>query len=193
MPAVTRWMAVVSLMAVAACGGTAAAGSRDGRNAPVAAAGAGSVATPAASAAPTTAPSTPPATPSPARTPVSTPVPAQRMAVQPQAADVFAIRPLVAGGATGTVTTVTSAAGVHYHVVVTGLAPGSAHTVHDHAGSCSSASTSVHLTVLATATADSRGVITFDATVPAFFFGPTRILIVYSSARPVLITGCATL
>jgi hypothetical protein len=78
-------------------------------------------------------------------------------------------------------------------VVVTGLVARSIHTIHDHVGMCGSANVSTHLAVLATATADRRGDIVFDATVPSFDFGPGRIVIVYDNARPILITGCAAL
>jgi hypothetical protein len=105
----------------------------------------------------------------------------------------FAITPLFPGGAAGTVTVLSSSSGVHYHVIVTGLAANSVHTIHDHAGMCGSANGSRHLAVLTTATADSRSVIVFDATVPTFDFGAGRIVIVYDSARPLLITGCAAL
>jgi hypothetical protein len=105
----------------------------------------------------------------------------------------FVIRPLFASGATGTITEASSSTGVHLHVTITGLLPGSAHTIHDHAGTCGSANRSIHLAVLTTAVTNSHGVIAFDATVPAFEFGAGRIVIVYDTAQPVLITGCAAL
>ena len=111
----------------------------------------------------------------------------------PPTSATFAITPLFPLGAAGTITAVNLSRGAHYHVTVTGLAAGSAHTIHDHAGTCGSASTSRHLAVLATATADSHGVIIFDTTVPSADFGAGRIVIVYDSARPLLITGCAAL
>jgi hypothetical protein len=115
------------------------------------------------------------------------------MATQPPAPTAFTITPLVPGGAAGSITVGSSRSGVHYHVVVTGLVARSAHTIHDHVGTCGSATGSTHLAVLATATADSHGVIVFDTTVPPFDFGAGRIVIVYDSPRPILITGCATL
>ncbi|HMC71087.1 MAG TPA: hypothetical protein VKJ07_18165 [Mycobacteriales bacterium] len=51
----------------------------------------------------------------------------------------FAIRPLFPGGAGGIVTAVVAAGGVQYHIVVRNLVPGSAHTIHDHLGSCTGA------------------------------------------------------
>jgi len=82
---------------------------------------------------------------------------------------------------------------VQYHIEITGLVPGSTHTIHDHRGSCAAANLSAHLSTLATATADGAGRIRVDTTVPSFEFGSGRIVIVYDSARPVLITGCALL
>jgi hypothetical protein len=105
----------------------------------------------------------------------------------------FAIQPRFPGGARGNVAAVVTSNGVHYHVVVTGLVPGSAHTIHDHFGTCSGSSGSRHLAILNTSTADSSGMIVFDTTVPAFDFGANRIVIVYNSASPQLITGCAAL
>jgi hypothetical protein len=105
----------------------------------------------------------------------------------------LAITPLFPGGAAGTITVAASSGGVHYHVIVMGLVAGSVHTIHDHAGACGSANRTRHLAVLVTATADSHGVIVFDTTVPSADFGAGRIVIVYDSARPLLITGCATL
>ena len=105
----------------------------------------------------------------------------------------FAIRPLFPGGAGGIVTAVVAAGGVQYHIVVRNLVPGSAHTIHDHLGSCTGAGGSRHLAILDTSRADSSGTIGFDAAVPAFDFGADRIVIVYDTARPLLITGCATL
>lgn len=78
-------------------------------------------------------------------------------------------------------------------MVITGLSPGSTHAVHDHLGSCTSANTTAHLSVLAVATADARGTIVFDTGVPASQAGAGRILIVYLSSRPNLIVGCADL
>jgi hypothetical protein len=174
---------VLLILSVATLSGCGAAGML---GAPQAATTPGA-ATPGISASPTAVSpatiSTP--TPAPSHAPIPTP--------KPPAPATFAIRQLFPGGAAGTVTVLSSSSGVHYHVVVTGLAPNSVHTVHDHAGVCGSASGSRHLAVLTTATADRRGVIVFDATVPTFDFGAGRIVIVYDSARPILITGCAAL
>src|SRR4029077_65266 len=111
----------------------------------------------------------------------------------PSPAREFLIRPLLASGTTGTITEAGSSMGVDLQVTITGLLPGSAHTVDDPAGTCGSDNMSIHLALLATAVANSRGVIAFDATVPAFEFGAGRIVIVYATAQPVLITGCAAL
>jgi hypothetical protein len=100
---------------------------------------------------------------------------------------------LFPGGAAGTISVVLTNGVARYHVVVTGLAPGSAHTIHDHAGTCGGSLSSRHLSVLVTASADARGVLVFDATVPASDFGAGRIVIVYQSARATVIAGCATL
>ena len=125
----------------------------------------------------------------PAPTSPSTPSPMTKR-VTPTA---FAITPLFPGGAAGTITVVLMNGEARYHGVVTGLAPGSAHTIHDHAGTCGGSLSSRHLSVLVTASADARGVLVFDATVPASDFGAGRIVIVYQSARATVIAGCATL
>jgi hypothetical protein len=113
--------------------------------------------------------------------------------MQPPAPLTFQITPSIPGGASGVITEVGSSDAVHFHVIVTGLVAGSGHAIHEHAGTCAAANRSVHLTVLTTAMADSHGVIVFDTSLPAFYFGPSRIVIVYDGARPVLIAGCATL
>jgi hypothetical protein len=143
--------------------------------------------------------------PSPARTPVPTsrptpaaaapsdPPPQTPQAASQPAASTFAINPLFAGGAAGTVSAATSSSNVQLDIVVTGLVAHSVHTIHDHAGRCDAANRSPHLAVLATAAADAGGVITVHATVPPSEFGAGRIVIVYDTARPLLITGCAEL
>jgi hypothetical protein len=103
------------------------------------------------------------------------------------------IRPLVPGGPTGSTTVSSSSGTVRYHIVISGLVPGSSHAVHDHLGFCGGAGRSEHLRVLAVATADRSGTITVDTAVPAFDAGAGRIVIVYASSAPVLITGCADL
>jgi hypothetical protein len=105
----------------------------------------------------------------------------------------FAITPLFPGGAAGSVTAVSSPGGVDLDVRVTGLVAGSVHTIHDHVGECGGAGRSRHLAILATARADGSGVIALHATVPPSDFGAGRIVIVYDSGRPLLITGCAAL
>lgn len=105
----------------------------------------------------------------------------------------FAINPLFPDGARGSVTAAASADGVQYHVVVRNLIPGSTHTIHDHLGSCAASNRSRHLAVLDTSRADKAGTIVFDTTVPTSDFGTGRIVIVYDSASPLLITRCATL
>jgi hypothetical protein len=105
----------------------------------------------------------------------------------------FPITALFPGGAAGTISVVNSPSGARYRVMGHGLMPGSGHTIHDHAGACGSANQSTHLAILIMATANSRGVIVFDTTVPTFDFGAGRIVIVYGSGQPLLITGCAEL
>ena len=171
--------------------------------------GAGATATTSATDIAPPAVSTPASTPSapiPVATPTATPVPAPRpsstmtpaatpaqMAHTASSTSVFAILPLLAGGPRGSVAVSTSAAGTRYHVVITGLTPGSGHTVHDHLGSCGSAATSTHLRVLTTAAADSQGSIVFDTAVPSTDAGAGRIVIVYNTTRANLIVGCADL
>ena len=60
-------------------------------------------------------------------------------------------------------------------------------------GFCGTAGRSEHLSVLAVATADPSGTITLDTSVPAVDAGAGRIVIVYASPAPVLITACADL
>ncbi|TMC49968.1 MAG: hypothetical protein E6J14_07155 [Chloroflexi bacterium] len=122
-------------------------------------------------------------------TPVHAPPPA---AMVPMTA-VFAIRPSSAGGAGGSVSVTLSGGTAHYHLVVTGLRPGSTHAIHDHLGSCAAAGSSNHLTVLAVPTASPAGVITVDTSVRAVDAGSGRIVIVYATANATVISGCADL
>jgi len=132
-------------------------------------------------------------------TPPSTPLPAPAAAVRaampalPMAASstAFPIRPLVQGGPSGAVTVTATRGAVRLHVVVRGLVPGSAHAIHDHLGLCGDANVSDHLRVLGVPVADATGTAVADAVVPAFDAGPGRILIVYASPVPAVITGCA--
>lgn len=142
--------------------------------------------------------SVPATTPSPAAPSTMTPPPA--VAAPPPAAPplppgdgTFAIRPLTAGGASGSVTVSITGGVARYHLVVAGLVPGSVHTIHDHLGSCSNAGATMHLTVLTTTAADRTGSIVADVSVPAGDAGPNRIVIVYANASPAVITGCADL
>lgn len=90
--------------------------------------------------------------------------------------------------------TVTLFAGVVlYHVVVSGLVPGSVHAVHDHLGSCMAINRSTHLAVLTISSANSTGKLVFERVVPAFDFGHNRIIIIYNTAQATLVTGCASL
>jgi hypothetical protein len=111
----------------------------------------------------------------------------------PPATAGFAIVPLTAGGAGGSVTVTLSGGVARYHLVVTGLVPGSVHTIHDHLGLCARAASTTHLAVLTTQAADAGGTIVADTTLPARDAGNGRIVIVYSSASPAFITGCADL
>ena len=191
---VWRLVTATSLIALAGCGATARVSGPGGGVAPAAATSAPPTSTSTSEAVPVAAaPMT--AAPVAGATPAAMPVPSPKPqpAMPPPASATFGITPLFPLGAAGTITAVSSSRGAHYHVTVTGLVAGSVHTIHDHAGTCGSASRSMHLAVLATATADSHGVIVFDTTVPPFDFGAGRIVIVYDSARPVLITGCAML
>ena len=176
-----------------------------GTAAPIIASGPASTQPAAPAPSPSSAPSPPGATAqavvpppaasaAPVHTPVTTAPPAPMVvAIAPVSPSSFAIRPLVGGGPDGSVTTSMSGMGSHLHIVITGLTPGSTHAVHDHLGNCSSASTTVHVAVLAVATADPRGTIVIDAAVPASESGSGRIVIVYLSSRPNLIVGCADL
>ena len=82
---------------------------------------------------------------------------------------------------------------VRYTVLISGLAPGSPHTVHDHLGRCADIEQSRHLTVLAVGTASSEGVIDLSLTESAFLAGSGRILLVYATAAADTVTGCADL
>jgi hypothetical protein len=103
------------------------------------------------------------------------------------------IMPFAGSGVGGSVSVTITGATAHYHIVITGLAPGSTHAVHDHLGLCSAAARSEHLTILAVATANAGGVIDLQAQAPAFDAGADRIVLVYASAAASLITGCADL
>jgi hypothetical protein len=175
---VGRVVTAVFMVALAGCGGTAMVGVR-GASEPAA--------TTASPVAPTLAPQAGIHATTP--TPVSTPVPTTHR----PAPMTFAIRPLFAAGAAGAITVLLTDGVAHYHGVVTGLMPGSVHTIHDHAGACGASLSSRHLAFLITATADSRGVLVFDAAVPASDFGAGRIVLVYQSARATVIAGCAAL
>jgi hypothetical protein len=105
----------------------------------------------------------------------------------------YAITAVASGGPTGTVSATPGSMTVTLRVMVLGLAPRSVHTIHDHLGNCASASASRHLSVLATATADAAGILSFEVTVPMFQAGSGRIVIVYADARAAVITGCAQL
>jgi hypothetical protein len=155
--------------------------------------------TPAPSASAQPAP-TPAATPTTTPTPPA-PVPPAPPPVAPQVVPLppapvpttFAITPLTAGGAGGSVMVTLSGGVARYHLTVTGLVPGSVHTIHDHLGSCTRAASTMHLAVLTTQAADGGGSIIADVTVPARDAGTGRIVIVYSSASPAVVTGCADL
>ena len=135
-------------------------------------------------------PASPVTTPRPTPLPTATPAPPSPT---PTPSTSLSIRPLFPGGASGTIVATVQGAVVQYSITVTGLQPGSAHTIHDHLGSCAAPGASTHLSVLTTAIADGNGLIAFHTSVPTSEFGAGRIVIVYNSARPVLITGCASL
>jgi hypothetical protein len=141
--------------------------------------------TPTPTAAPTPTPSSPTAPPPPV---VTSPPPPP-----PPPSTTFPIVPLTARGASGSVVVTLSGNVARYHLDVTGLAPGSVHTIHDHLGACSRAAATPHLTVLTTMAADSTGAIVADVTVPAADAGPNRIVIVYSTGSATVVTGCADL
>jgi hypothetical protein len=103
------------------------------------------------------------------------------------------IKPLVAGGAFGSVTEVIGSGGARLQIAVQGLMPGSVHAIHDHLGNCAAANASQHLTVLAIARANGAGMISVTVPVSRFLTGGNRIVIVYQTAAPQLITGCANL
>jgi hypothetical protein len=86
-----------------------------------------------------------------------------------------------------------SGGGNQLQIVVTGLVPGSVHAIHDHLGNCGAANASQHLTVLSISRANGAGVISMTVPVSQFFIGANRIVIVYQTAAPDLITGCANL
>jgi hypothetical protein len=80
-----------------------------------------------------------------------------------------------------------------YHVVVSHLSPGSVHAIHDHVGACGAANRSRHLSVLGITRADAAGVISLDTSVSRAEAGSGRIVIVYATASPDVVTGCASL
>ena len=175
------------LALLAACGGAAPA---PARVAPSAAAPGTALATPQPDVTPPPAPEPPAPSAKPPLAAVPVVMPAQPIAVS---STTFPIRPLVAGGPSGAVTVTTADGAVRYHIVVRGLVPGSAHAIHDHLGFCGDAGVSDHLRVLAIVTADPSGTAAVDTAVPMFDAGAGRIVIVYASPSPALITGCADL
>lgn len=141
------------------------------------------------------APTDPVAPPAASAGPEQTPPPA--VVAVPMAAgpstETFTITPAIAGGATGNVTVTRASRTVRYHIVVTGVAPNSTHAIHDHLGSCAQAGVSQHLMTLDVATAGRGGDLVVDLAVPSFDAGAGRILLVYTSASPTVISGCAQL
>ena len=106
----------------------------------------------------------------------------------------FPIRAVGGARAGGSVTISTSGGDiVRYTVLISGLSPGSLHTVHDHLGRCADIEQSQHLAVLAVAAASSEGVIDLNLTESAFLAGSGRILLVYATAAANSVTGCADL
>lgn len=163
---------------LAACGAAVQVPSTAGRPSPA-----------AHTAAPT--PSATGATP----TPVPTVPPSPSMAPAPPSPSSTSFPIHAVGGSStgGTVTVTMSGGAAHLHIVVTGLAPGSTHAIHDHLGTCAAAGSSTHLTVLAVATAGMDGVISVSVQVPAFDAGSDRIVIVYATSANAVISGCADL
>jgi len=204
-----RSLAAPLVLLLAGCGGAGISANLPVHQSPTASLHAPAMAGSAVAPSPSSAPPTPLTPPPSADAPPATAAPAAPSALTPSAsmamhltapmpapqtsASSFAIRPVVGGGSSGSVTVMRSAAGVRYHVVITGLTPGSSHAVHDHQGSCSNANRSTHLSVLTIAAGNPAGTIVFDTSVSTFEAGPGRIVIVYSSPSPTLITGCADL
>ena len=105
------------------------------------------------------------------------------------AARTFTLTPVT--GVTGTVTVVeTSPSGFTVSVNATGMAPGSAHAVHLHFGSCPSAG--VHIVALNSIVANGAGA-GASTTMVGFAYNPGRVVIVYAGPSPGPLAACAQL
>lgn len=76
-------------------------------------------------------------------------------------------------------------------VNVSGLPPGTVHSVHLHFGSCPS--TGVHLAVLGSLVADAGGVGSMTVTIARPYSGSGRFVIVYAGPSAGALAGCAQL
>ena len=77
-------------------------------------------------------------------------------------------------------------------VVVAGLAPGSAHSVHIHAGSCGAAIFGRHILILGTIVGGGMGSGAVSTRV-GLTYTTDRYVIVYANLSPASIIGCSDL
>lgn len=104
----------------------------------------------------------------------------------------FPLIPFGARGASGTVMVTADGMGFTLSVAAAGLVPGSAHSVHLHAGSCASAFIARHLLILGTMVGNGMGGGAIPSRVGlAYSLG--RYVIVYANLSPATIIGCADL
>ncbi|HLJ67170.1 MAG TPA: hypothetical protein VKX16_07395 [Chloroflexota bacterium] len=100
----------------------------------------------------------------------------------------------LAGTATrGVVSAVQHAGNTSLTVSVSGLAPYSIHAVHVHLGSCRAPYAGAHIYVLGFLRANSRGYASVTGPGLSPYYPATTYVIIYNSAVPALIVGCATL
>ncbi len=112
--------------------------------------------------------------------------------VAPVTMRTFALFPFGNAGARGTVTVRLRSSGFVVSVAAQNLAPGTAHSIHLHAGSCRAAVTGTHLLILGTIVANGAGSGSL-ATHVGLPYTIGRYVIVYASLSPATIIGCADL
>jgi len=104
----------------------------------------------------------------------------------------FPLIPFGARGASGAVTVTADGMGFTVSVAAAGLPPGSAHSVHLHAGSCASAFFGRHLLILGTMVGNGTGGGALSTRV-GLSYSTGHYVIVYANLSPAMIIGCADL
>jgi hypothetical protein len=93
----------------------------------------------------------------------------------------------------GSVSVVATASGTSLRVQVGGLAPGTTHAIHIHAGTCTTPYFGVHLYVLGFLTANGFGAGTVQGVGPRPYLAGRYYVIVYEGVDPGRIIACANL